>query len=89
MIVMPMSVNETAKINVPASVHVGRHEGGMMAIIQRHPSGWWTVGRHEGEVTVIPVSVNETARTLVHALADSDATRAANATVSVYRREVI
>ena len=65
MIVMPLSVNETAKIIVPASVHVGRHEGGMMAITQGHPSGWWTVGRHEGGVIAIPVSVNETARTLV------------------------
>ena len=88
MMAIPQSVNES-KDNCTRVGPRGRHEGGMMAITQRHPSGWWTVGRHEGEVIAIPVSVNETARTLVHALADSDATRAANATVSVYRREVI
>ena len=82
MMAIPQSVNES-KDNCTRVGPRGRHEGGMMAITQRHPSGWWTVGRHEGEVIAIPVSVNETA------LADSDATRAANATVSVYRREVI
>jgi hypothetical protein len=63
--VIPQAVNES-KDNCTRVGPRGRHEGGMMAITQRHPSGWWTVGWHEGEVIAIPVSVNETA------LADSD-----------------
>ena len=56
MMAIPQSVNES-KDNCTRVGPRGRHEGGMMAITQRYPSGWWTVGRHEGEVIAIPVSV--------------------------------